>query len=209
MKIRRVNSPLPEILILTNEQDFGTDEVVRRIDRQHAAVRRLNIEYATSHPIEASHILDGDAYPNVHAVWWRQFVPGHSTPTSAAADDLLVERAQWSAFLALLDRPDVAWVNPLWAARRAENKLVQLRTAAAIGFDVSQTILTNDPEEAARFRKEFDDCVVKSLTTAYFEHSDQSFVFTELLTNDLLDEPPSWYRQPVIVQEFLRPVLDQ
>jgi glutathione synthase/RimK-type ligase-like ATP-grasp enzyme len=203
VKTRKVNRPLPEILILTNEQDFGADEVVRRIDRQRVAVRRLNIEHATRHPIEANPVLDGDAYPNLRAVWWRQFVPGHATPTSTAADDLLVERAQWSAFLALFDRPDVAWVNPLWAARRAENKLVQLRTAAATGFDVPPTILTNDSEQAARFRKEFDACVVKSLTAAYFEHSDQSFVFTEFLTDDLLDEPTSWYRQPVIVQEFL------
>jgi hypothetical protein len=48
----------------------------------------------------------------------------------AAVDDFLVAREQWRAWLTdLAESPDTRWLNPLWAARSAENKLVQMRVA--------------------------------------------------------------------------------
>jgi glutathione synthase/RimK-type ligase-like ATP-grasp enzyme len=201
---------LPELLILTNEADFGADEIIHRIDLGQVSIRRFNIEDATTRPMEGSEVLDRDVYPNVRAVWWRQFVPeGRPPPRSGLAyDDLIVQRSQWSSFLSLFDWPDVAWINPLWSARRAENKLVQLRTAAMCGFQLPATILTNDAEQAARFQRMHGMCVVKSLATAYFEFTDQAFVFTEFLTDDVLDDAARWHPQPVIVQAFVPRALD-
>jgi hypothetical protein len=201
---------LPELLILTNEADFGADEIIHRIDLGRVSIRRLNIEDVTTHPVESSEVLDRDVYPDVRAVWWRQFVPGAGQPPRLGVpdDDLIVQRSQWSSFLSLFDWPDVAWVNPLWSARRAENKLVQLRAAAMCGFQPPATIVTNDAKQAARFQRRHGMCVVKSLATAYFEFTDQAFVFTEFLTDDVLDNGARWHAQPVIVQAFVPRALD-
>jgi glutathione synthase/RimK-type ligase-like ATP-grasp enzyme len=197
-----VSDRSPEILILTNERDFGVDEVIRRIDESRVDVRRLNIEAATATSIEVTDIASTGAYPAVRTVWWRQFV-ANTVYANSQPDDLLVQRAQWAAFLGIFDRPEVNWVNPLWSARRAENKPLQLRAALACGFSVPPTIVTNDRDEAMKFRQQHKTCIVKSLASAYFEHSDHSFVFTEFLTDELLDDAASWHSQPVLVQRFL------
>jgi hypothetical protein len=55
--------------------------------------------------------------------------PPPQTPWPAV-DDFLVAREQWRAWLTdLAESPDTRWLNPLWAARSAENKLVQMRVA--------------------------------------------------------------------------------
>lgn len=187
------------VTILTNERDFAADTVVVELDRLGVEVVRVNVEQAVLSPVPAW--SPGSTSGAPEALWWRQFELDASCADVADVDEVLVDRAQWRTWLSTFDEPHVRWVNPLWAARRAESKVEQLRVAQAIGFDVPATVVTNDRAVAERFEAEIGPVVIKTLSTAYFAFSDRSFVFTESFDHPAVDDPGRWWAAPVIVQQ--------
>lgn len=195
------------ILVLSNERDFAADLVVNHLRRLDFDVRRLNIETARSKPVDLwSPHEPRDSAGSV--IWWRQFQLDQHPMSANEIDDVLVVRAQWRAWLSTLSGPSDIWVNPLWAARRAESKVDQLRTALAVGLRVPRTAVTNDPSAARLFREEVGEAVIKTAASAYYEFSDEAFVFTEMLDDRLLDQRDLWFDAPVTVQESLIDCLD-
>ena len=197
------------ILVLTNERDFAADIVVNHLLAAAVDVRRLNIETARRTSIGAwSPHAEVEKPDSPTVVWWRQFELDQHPIGTAEIDDVLVARAQWRTWLSTMHVPNAVWVNDLWSARRAENKIEQLRTALTAGFTVPRTLLTNDPVAALAFRETIGAAVVKASASAYFEFSDQSFVFTEELDDSVLDRRELWFDVPVSVQESLTDCLD-
>lgn len=188
------------VLVLTNERDFAADLVIRRLHDHGVPVERWNIE---THRRVTWRPEGPVATHGCRAVWLRQFLPEPtSADTVAAVDDFLVAREQWRAWLTdLAESPGVRWLNPLWAARRAENKLVQMRVALECGLAVPPTVVTNDRDQAAAHASQVGPCVVKSLASAYFPFSDSAFMFTTALPDALALDASQWSAQPVIVQK--------
>jgi glutathione synthase/RimK-type ligase-like ATP-grasp enzyme len=195
------------VVVLTNERDFAADSVIRELHGLGVDVRRLNMEQARTQQVpEWNPSTDWHAEPAV--VWWRQFETDDRPGDPFAIDDVLVERAQWRTWVASLHTPQSAWMNEPWAARRAENKIEQLRTAAQVGLAVPRTVVTNDAVVASNFRRDVGRAVVKTLSSGYFSFSDQSFVFTEQLSDEVLEEHEAWRGAPMIVQEDLSSARD-
>jgi hypothetical protein len=191
------------VLILANEKDFAADTVIRRLRGRGVPVVRWNAEtLAETAPLwQPTRAQAGG--PSYRSVWLRQYVT--EPPVTAgveAFDDALVVRAQWRDWVATIDADAAPWMNPLWAARRAENKVVQLREATSLGLRLPATVVTNDPDHARAFRDEQAGkaAVVKSLAAGYYAFSDRSFMFTTALTDDVLSTP-GWRAQPLIVQQ--------
>jgi hypothetical protein len=187
------------VVVLTNERDLAADNVIRHIARRNVPIVRLNIEHATSssvwpwRPAGIHGVEPG-------AVWWRQFeLPRGDIQDIALFDDLLVVRAQWRAWAACLYDSKVPWINDLWAARRSENKIEQLRIAHQVGFSVPETLVTNDLAEASSLGHE-NSLVVKTVASAYFELSDEAFVYTRTLSDQVFQDSTLWNNQPLVVQ---------
>lgn len=192
------------ITIVTNERDFGADAVIRHLSSTGIEIRRLNFESAV-----AKRLPDwAMGYPEERrchgVIWLRQFSAHYEPPKDLfEADERLVTRSQWRTWLSMLDGPSSIWVNPIWAARRAENKIEQLRVASRIGFSVPRTLITNSRDQARDFwQSSHEQVVVKSLSAAFFELSNQSFVFTEEASAQLFscDREHAWNSQPVLMQ---------
>lgn len=192
------------VLVVTNERDFAADLVIDRIRRGGGTVERWNTET----PPVVEWRPEG-ASVAASAVWLRQYLP---EPTRAGSvkevDDFLVVREQWRAWLTDLAETDARWMNPLWAARRAENKLIQLRTAANLGFCVPPTVVTNDRAVAEKHEAEVGPCIVKAVSAAYFPFSTSAFMFTRPLAEALVLGDDDWAAQPVIVQQAVAPRVD-
>jgi len=194
--------------VLTNERDFAADFVVEQLTTLGALVQRINVESVHS---RSATTWSPDAELNDEtptAVWWRQFEVESRPGTLWEADEQLVDKAQWRAWLATLHQPGTAWMNDLWAARRAENKVEQLRVGKRVGFTIPRTIVTTDATEAAAFRSAVGKAVVKTLSAGYFALSDQAFVFTEQLDDAILFDDDAWRSAPLVVQELLDGALD-
>lgn len=195
------------VLVLSNERDFAADRVVDLLHDAEVPVVRWNAETLG----RDAHLWRPSDSGTFRSVWARQYI-SDAAPTDdvATADESLVIRSQWRTWVATLDAPDSLWVNPLWSSRRAENKVVQLRAASALGLRVPPTVITSNRDVARDFRDRQPGgrAVVKSLSSGYFAYSDRAFMFTESLTDDLLTDPDEWVAQPLIVQRQIPRVHD-
>lgn len=101
------------------------------------------------------------------AIWWRR----GNLPTMVAAPDLNPERADFvqnecrSAVRGVLRTEFTgAWVSNPDSTEMADDKIVQLRAAQAVGLTVPTTLVSNDPREIREFCEQLDyRVVVKAL----------------------------------------------
>lgn len=166
----------PHVLILSGIYDFSTDMVVWQLKRMGVPYIRLNREALDQYRLALDPVkrictvtgeglnaeIQSDSLVSVH---YRQPVFLRNTPAeSLTPTDQLVERSQWMAFLRSLSVFDSAmWMNYPQATYLAECKPYQLLTAHRCGFQVPETIATNDAGSIiARFT---GDLAIKSLDT--------------------------------------------
>lgn len=201
------SSGAASVLVVTNERDFAADAVIHRLSKQGVPVERWNSESFDSVSWRPE---EWPATREFSAVWLRQFLAEPSTlETVGEVDDFLVVREQWRTWLAdLAEYPGARWMNPLWSARRAENKLTQLRVASAVGMSVPSTVVTNSRDEAAAHEAMVGTCVVKAVASAYFPFSSSAFMFTRPLKEALDLTQSDWRAQPVVVQRTVSPRTD-
>lgn len=195
-----------KVLIITNERDFAADLVVKRLLDDGVEVDRWN----TGDPSPLTWRPDEPSSTDMYSsVWLRQYL--REPPRAASVseiDDFLVTREQWRAWLTDLAEGDARWMNPLWAARRAENKLVQLRLATRVGMKVPPTVVTTSRQIAEQHQQAVGPCIVKAVSSAYFAFSDSAFMFTRDLADALDLDLPDWVCQPVVVQRRIDPRVD-
>lgn len=196
------SEPEAPVLILTNQRDFAADRVIRRLGVLGVPVERWNAE---DERLVAWRPEELPLVSRPRAVWLRQFLPEPAnTDRVSEVDEFLVAREQWRAWLSdLAEQEGPRWLNPLWASRRAENKLGQLRIARACALDVPPTVLTNSRSEAFRHQSEVGRCIVKSVASAYFPFSDSAFMFTVDLAATAELPDADWAVQPVLVQKAI------
>ena len=200
---------MTDILLLAHESDFALDRVISWLHQEapRIDVVRINRE-RFEHLSDFSATLEHtgwqiDDLPRV--VWIRQMLPERDpygpVPSAKEIDDILVQRRQWIAWSQLLVSMGVRWLNCPTKAFVAESKIRQLAVATECGIAVPQTLLTNDRAHAESFTSRVGPCVVKSIATAYWEFSDQSFVFTTSAEDALSFPSSTWAAQPVFVQQ--------
>ena len=200
-----------DILILSNELDFSTDRVIHQLRNHEPDINivRLNREDMRAAG-RFTAFLDHSGWlaeqmPKV--TWLRQFLPErntfHDSPSVKEIDDILVGRRQWLAWLDIFEELETNWINLPSKTRYAESKIRQLSVANRLDFEVPMTIVTCNRERAVEFVSKFDQCVAKSLSTAFWEFSDQSFMFTVDAEQAIAADVELWEAQPIFVQEHI------
>lgn len=99
--------------------------------------------------------------------WVRRIVPDSWLRSVRADSREAAEASAWMTLLAaILQLPNVAWLTPIGAITRAENKLTQAAAANQVGVRTPRTVVTND---ATAIRDAFTgDVVVKPLGAGHF-----------------------------------------
>lgn len=212
------------IILLSNKWDISVDFVVAELRRRNHHFIRLNTEdliHETAsiiHP-EGQILLSHrgqtfDLSRERTVIWYRR--PGHPfddipkaerppPPTQRFIND------QWCSWLeALQDLPNITWVNPPAANNRMENKLLQLRLAAAAGFLTPDTLATNDTHAIQQFfHKHSGRIVAKALYSPLIEEQEKDyFVFTTKVSNASFSDSKSFSYCPAIFQNDLSPKTD-
>lgn len=166
----------PPVLVVTGLDDSTADEVITELNQRRVPVVRLDPgdfprEVTLSGTFDSMGI-DGTLTTasrnvdlgNVRSVYWRR-------PTPYAADLAMdkqtgrwaVEEARYGLGGILAALPGAYYLNHPWRNRDAEHKPAQLATAAACGFTVPPTLITNDPDRARTFAAEHGPIVYKPL----------------------------------------------
>ncbi len=167
-------------LIITSANDPHSDFIIDRFNKEGFSekVVRLNTEdflgnVDISYQNKSFRIHLKDSKRNfssdeILSVWFRRPQKINSTVYDQPEVNLFCEQQANAVLRGLYFclHDTAIWINPLPSIHRARIKLQQLTTAKALGFDVPETLVTNNPQEALLF-----------------------FDVHELICNKSLDEP--------------------
>lgn len=197
------------ILILSNESDFALDRVIRHLRSDSVVdVRRFNRE--TPDALTPTHFNLGPrgwtAKEPPAAAWLRQWLPERDPygprPTLGEVDEILIRRRQWLAWTGLFGEVGTTWFNDPLRTHEAESKMRQLAVASSVGLKCPRSLVTHQRDAAVQFQSDVGRSIIKSAATAFWEFTDQSFVFTSELDSRSLDaNEDEWTAQPVLIQE--------
>jgi glutathione synthase/RimK-type ligase-like ATP-grasp enzyme len=201
------------ILLATNQKDVTTDFVVLELERRCIEFFRLNTEdihtYRTiiPHGDPARLRLEGKdrtlELSEVTGAYYRRPMPPEFEGRDPATANYL--NAEWSAILrSIWSALDGFWLNCPFAILRAEDKPRQLMIARRWGFDVPETIVTNDPDHAISFSKRWD-VVAKPLRQALIDDGKRGkVIFTSRIGTLTEEQIGNIELAPVIYQREVR-----
>lgn len=135
----------------------------------------------------------------VKGAYYRRPLPPEFNGGDPATDNYL--NAEWSAILrSIWNVLEGRWLNCPFAILRAEDKPRQLMIARRCGFNVPDTIVTNDPYHAIPFTK-LGNTVAKPLRQALIDDGKQGkVIFTSRIKSLLNDQISNIELAPVIFQ---------
>ena len=120
-------------------------------------------------------------------VWNHRTVSAEPHPEISKYDRPVItdsSRIFFNGMLSLLDQ-DAFMVNPLNAKNRFGNKIQQLRTALQCGFNIPETLISNNYQEIAEFVQRVRKVVVKPINFMKWDLGERS---VNLLTTPLTAE---------------------
>ena len=213
------------ILIVTSKRDGHIEAVSKHLDQAGVPWTRVNTEdFATNVEIElhpgtgCGTLFMKDSKREVRldevgAVWYRKPDPvamQHFDIGDPAALDYV--EAEFNEILfglyALLD--NAYWINNPFRTRIAHRKLLQLKTAAHVGFSIPHTFVTNRFGSALAFAGQLDgDIAIKSLGAISVMREQagkvlQYGIFTRRIeVKDVIEQCDKIGHMPTLFQEFI------
>lgn len=183
------------ILLVTNQKDLTTDFLVREFKKRSLEFSRLNTEIASncfvvlnpqSNSIE---IRDKHSYISTHSISVAYFRrPAISQMRNTVGAYRSYALTEWNTFLtAFYTSIGDRWFSHPNNILLAEDKPRQLRLARNIGFNVPQTIITNDLTAIKQIEGDYS-LVAKPLRQSLVvdSHNSEKVIFTSRI--DLLTE---------------------
>lgn len=205
---------MPAALLLTDSSDHYTvDRVSAALSQRGLSAVRIDTDlFPAQVQVRAAIDCDGGVEftgrwgvirgSEVAAVWVRRI---HIPRPSAELDPRFEAMCRGETLAAWWGAVDglahARWVNDLYRAQRAENKLLQLRAAAACGLQVPATLVTNAPEQATRFHDEHRGAVVTKML-GRSAGPDGTRVYTSPVSRaDLVDGATALRHAPILLQQ--------
>jgi hypothetical protein len=142
----------------------------------------------------------------VRSVWWRRPQPYGLDGAMSDADDRSFAYGEChAAIMGLWSCLDAHWVNNPEREEVAARKVYQLNVAAGLGLRIPRTLVTNDPESAAKF---IDDEGARGTIYKAFSATERAWRETRLLRPEERAHLDAVRFAPVIFQEHIRADID-
>jgi glutathione synthase/RimK-type ligase-like ATP-grasp enzyme len=198
------------ILIVSNARDLTTDFVVLELQRRGVPYVRLNAETLPRAAIRLgaqnaddwSITLDDRRIDGagVTAAYFRRPGEPEVDPGIADPSERSYASTEWSALLkSLYARLGAKWLNAPSAIVAAEDKPLQLMLAESLGFNVPESLVTNDPEAFEAFLAEHA-AVAKPLRQALLDGETEKVIFTSRIDRAKARDPRAIAMAPMILQ---------
>lgn len=207
------------ILLATNKRDITTDFIVLELRHRGIEFVRLNTEdlaaaIVSYRPNEggAWRFMFGErefSLSGVTAGYYRR--PHAPDPPGNVVDPAVRDYCteEWSAVLrSLWNALEGRWLNSPFSILRAEDKPRQLTLAHELGFNVPETLITNDYDQASTFVDGLN-VIGKPLRKALIERGETGEVlFTSRLDNLAPEDRNAVALAPIILQREVRKQCD-
>jgi glutathione synthase/RimK-type ligase-like ATP-grasp enzyme len=120
----------------------------------------------------------------IGSVWCRTVRAKGFPPGLDAADRKFAETEAERVLTALYTLIEARWVNHPLCHLRANAKPAQLAVARKLGFDIPETLITNDPEEVRAFIARTDGPVIYKALSQALDSEPGTTLFTSVLTDE-------------------------
>lgn len=194
------------ILIITHKTDFTADFVINKLNQRGIAYKRLNCEdiFKDEYKIKLNSsftysILGEEKY---RSVWFRRTkLP--EIKGLKREEQLYILNETESLFENIFSSLKANWLSSPSAVYKAENKLLQLKTAIKIGFNIPQTLITNSKQELKQFYSDCNrDIILKPISQTRIQYNEGSaFIFTNPVTENYITNIESYDLTPCIYQK--------
>lgn len=194
------------ILIITHKTDFTADFVINKLNQRKICYRRLNCEDLFFSPFtikfngKFQYSILNEA--NYKSVWFRRTkLP--EIENLSYEERLYILNETDSFFKNLFSSLPAKWLSQPDSVYKAENKLLQLKTAQQIGFQIPETIITNSKFELKEFFKENNEnIIIKPISQTRIQYSESlAFIFTNTVSKKIIDEIEKYDLTPCIFQQ--------
>ncbi|MDQ8707272.1 ATP-grasp ribosomal peptide maturase [Streptomyces sp. LHD-70] len=192
------------VLVVTALGDVTADLVVEELYGRGVPVVRLDPSADFSCTAELSARIERGAFAGavttetrhldlsrVRSVYWRRPTPfAHPQEAETPEQRFAVEQSRHGYLGVLHALPGARYVNHPARNRVAENKVLQLATAARSGFTLPDTLVTNVPEDAVRFAAEREAVIYKPVHRVHLACEDgrNRTVWVRTVRADELDD---------------------
>lgn len=216
---------MKSIVIFTHSNDNQSiDDVAARVINAGIKVTRFDTDlYPSNYMIDAEvdnsgcryclHLPDGQqiSADEVSGVWYRRFYIGNSIDQRMEAQirNVCVEEAT-SAALGFLNCLDCFKLDCYWDVRRASIKEFQLKLAVKVGFDVPNTLVTNNGERSKKFYHQQKGNVVTKTQGSFgiLKNGVEQVMYTTDVNEHDLDDIDSLKPCPMVFQEKIQKALE-
>lgn len=202
-----------EVLIISNSMDFTTDLICIELNKRNVKYVRLNRDMFNKYKIkvdienismfiginEEEYIISDK---NLVSIYYRAPVFLRENFTKYINMEKQLYRSQWMSFMRNLSIfENCRWVNNPNSTFTAEDKLLQLKKAKEIGFNIPNTLLVNSLDYLDI--KDEEQYVVKSLDTVLLKHNNkESFAYTNIISGKELKKSRLDIA-PIIFQKYI------
>lgn len=198
------------ILIVTHKDDFTADYVVEKLNRNGINYYRLNCEDVLLKN-NISIYLGNDVKVEINktrrfnSVWFRRTkYPALNEYNADVKAYCYAELDSFFKNLWLSIETD-KWLSKPDKVYNAENKLLQLRKAKEIGFNIPETIVTGDSKIIREFYESNNrNVIIKPLyENRLISNESQSLIFTNKLNDSDFDRIDDRISLPSIFQRYV------
>ena len=206
----------PKYLLLSDSYDFTTDYIAIELEKRGSSYLRIDRDRLFSNDLfwnfkkNIIQFRKSGKIFNVHTnqvkgVYYRAPTYLRETFSHSNTPEEQLKRSQWMAlFRNFMCIESAVWINNPTSTFHAENKLIQLKTAEQIDFEIPETFILNNASELP-VNNEY---VIKSLDTAIFSFGAQEgFVYTNNISYSELSIS-NLSLSPVVIQKNLSPKID-
>lgn len=197
------------ILIITHKQDYTADFVVNKLNKRGIQYKRLNCEDLLntkySFNLDQKYNFSFDGVDNFHSVWFRRIKFPELIGLQEEEKNYIITEYD-SLLKNLFAVIDAKWLSNPKHIYNAENKILQLKEAKKIGFNVPSTIITNDKQKIIDFYKQNNrDIIIKPLAQTRINYkNDAAFIFTNKVNEDLISSIDQYDITPCIIQQNIK-----
>ena len=167
----------PSVVVITRDQDITADLVVGELSRRGVGVARFDLADFPERLDQVAYLVPGRTrwtgalrgqvrdvdLSAVRAVWYRKPAAFCLHPEMTATERDWAAAEAHMGFGGLLAALPARWINRPDRAAHANQKPVQLMTAATCGLNVPESLLTNDPQQARSFCRSHLQVIYKPL----------------------------------------------
>jgi glutathione synthase/RimK-type ligase-like ATP-grasp enzyme len=194
------------ILIITHKSDFTADYVINKLNQRGINYKRFNCEDILSNKVtlnynsKFSYSILGET--DFQSVWFRRTKLPEIQELSFN-DKLYILNEIDTVIKNLFAVIESNWLSEPFYVYKAENKLLQLKTAQKIGFKIPPTLITTIKENLRDFfYQNKESIIIKPLSqTRVGIEKSQSFLFTNIITKGQIDNLDEYDLTPCIYQK--------